>query len=161
MHGIQPEFVPVDDAQLGLEPSPNGGGHLLGHLLRFGQLLRVMGVDVSTGQVLDLVDALRLVPITQRSDFYHTCRALLVNRREDFLVFEQAFRLFWRADGEPSQPGDLESGAEVQRARLPATPSFKPETDSGGEGGQTGKPGQDDEGRDTGGREQQMIYSPD
>ncbi len=153
--------MPVKGAGPDFKADRDGGGHLLGHMLRFGQMLRVMGVDVSTGQILDLVEALQFVPITDHSDFYHTCRALLVNRREDLLVFDQAFHLFWRTDSETSQDGGLESGAEVKRARLPATPAFKPETEPGGDGSQAGKPNQDGEGNDAGGRDQQMIYSPD
>jgi len=155
-----PRQVPVEGAGLNFETGRNSGGHLLGHLLRFGQLLRVMGVEVSTGQILDLVEALEFVPITDHADFYHTCQALLVNRREDFLVFDQAFHLFWRTDSEASQDGGLESGAEVKRARLPARPAFKPDTDPGGDGSQVGKPDQDEEDNDTGERDQQMIYSP-
>ena len=153
--------VPVEGTGLSEGMDRDVGGHLLGHLLRFGQLLRVMGVDVSTGQVLDLVEALHFVPITEHSDFYHTCRSLLVNRREDFLVFDQAFHLFWRTEGEGSQDGGLESGAEVKRARLPATPAFRPDVEPGGDGSQSGKPDQDEQGSDRGGRDQRMIYSPD
>jgi uncharacterized protein len=96
------------------------GGYLLGHLLRFGQLLRIMGMDVSTRQVLDLVEALEHVPISQRVDFYHTCKALLVNRREDFLVFDQAFNLLWRLQDVPDEPGEVPVESRLKRLRLPS-----------------------------------------
>jgi uncharacterized protein with von Willebrand factor type A (vWA) domain len=101
--------------------SADDGGYLLGHLLRFGQLLRLMGVDVSTRQVLDLVEALEHVPIGSRSDFYNTCRALLVNRREDFLVFDQAFHVLWHSeDGEAEEGGGPAEGDRARRLRLPS-----------------------------------------
>jgi uncharacterized protein with von Willebrand factor type A (vWA) domain len=159
--GREPQLGFDAGGRLVTEPSSNGGGYLLGHLLRFGQLLRVMGVDVSTGQILDLVEALQYVPITDHFDFYHTCQALLVNRREDFLVFDQAFRLFWRVEGDSStQPAGHEAGAEAKRARLPAKPAFKPGTEMDGAGNQGGKPGQDED-ADRAGRDHHMIYSPD
>jgi uncharacterized protein len=97
------------------------GGYLLGHLLRFGQLLRVMGVDVSTRQILDLVEALEHVSIGSRSDFYCTCRALLVNRHEDFYVFDQAFEILWQMEGSEEQGGGGPSeGDRARRLRLPA-----------------------------------------
>jgi uncharacterized protein with von Willebrand factor type A (vWA) domain len=32
-----------------------------------------------------------------RDDFYWTLHAVLVNRREDHAVFDEAFRLFWKS----------------------------------------------------------------
>lgn len=151
----------VKGTELSAETGLIGGGHLLGHLLRFGQLLRLMGVDVSTGQILDLVEALEFVPITSRPDFYHTCQALLVNRREDFVVFDQAFHLFWRADSDGLREEGLDSGSRVKRARLPVTPAFKPDADPASGGNQSGKPGEDGDGSAHAGRDQPMIYSPD
>ena len=103
-----------------LDANGDIGGYLLGHVVRFGQLLRVMGIDVSTRQVLDLVEALEHVPISSRSDFYHTCRALLVNRREDFLVFDQAFAVLWQGEGADEQGGGPSIGDRAQRLRLPS-----------------------------------------
>ncbi len=74
-------------------PISNPRGYLLGHLLRFGQMLRLMGVAVSLRQVLDLVEATHHVPITEQLNFYCAARALLVNRREDLPVFDQALGL--------------------------------------------------------------------
>ncbi len=71
------------------------GGHLMTHLLAFGDLLREMGVAVSPGQVLALIDALTYVPITRREDFRAAARATLVLRREDLPIFDTAFEFFW------------------------------------------------------------------
>ena len=120
-------MIPAD----GLDGQADGG-YLLGHLLRFGQLLRVMGMDVSTRQVLDLVEALEHVPISQRVDFYHTCKALLVNRREDFLVFDQAFNLLWRLKESPPEEGGIPGESRLKRLRLPSTPQGEANDRDGG-----------------------------
>ncbi|NTW02762.1 MAG: VWA domain-containing protein [Oscillochloris sp.] len=72
------------------------GGHLMTHLLSFGYLLRETGVAVSPGQMLDLIEALRYVPITRREDFRAAARAILVLRREELPLFDIAFEFFWR-----------------------------------------------------------------
>jgi uncharacterized protein with von Willebrand factor type A (vWA) domain len=136
------------------------GGYLLGHLLRFGQLLRLMGVDVSTRQVLDLVEALEHVPIGRRSDFYHTCRALLVNRREDFLVFDQAFQILWQMEAAQEEGGGPEAGDRARRLRLPSQ-ALGSEGEEG-RGDQMAPATSDGEGE---GEESplapMMVYSPD
>lgn len=104
-----------------------GRGYLLGHILRFGRMLRLMGVAVSLRQVLDLVEATHYVPITEPLNFYCAARALLVNRREDLAVFDQAFEIFWRSINQP-QSGRKRSGAG-KRARLPGEPDAGPPGD--------------------------------
>ena len=70
--------------------------HLADNLLVFGRLLREAGLDVHMGRMLDLLKALPLVDLGSRDDVYHTCRTLLVHRREDLPAFDRAFELFWR-----------------------------------------------------------------
>jgi uncharacterized protein with von Willebrand factor type A (vWA) domain len=84
-------------------PTPAGqpaGGQFVHNLLLFGRLLRGLGLDVNPGRMLDLLVGLGHVALGRRADFYHTARSLLVHRREDLALFDQAFHLFWRA---PSQ----------------------------------------------------------
>ena len=38
-----------------------------------------------------------------REDVYHTCRALLVHRRDDLAMFDRAFASFWRIHGDGLQ----------------------------------------------------------
>ena len=70
---------------------------LLANLLAFGRLLRRLGLDVHPGRMLDVAEALQHVDIRVRDEVYHTCRALLVHRHEDFAVFDRAFDAFWRS----------------------------------------------------------------
>ena len=69
--------------------------HLADNLLVFGRLLRALGLDVHMGRMLDVLKALQLVDIASREEVYHTCRTLLVHRREDLATFDRAFDLFW------------------------------------------------------------------
>ena len=74
----------------------SAGGHLLRNLVLFGRVLRGLGLDVNPGRVIDLVQALQHVQIGIKSDFYHAARALLVHRRDDVALFDEAFEMFWQ-----------------------------------------------------------------
>lgn len=95
------------------------GGYLLVHLLRFGDLLRLMGVETSLRQMLDLMDALEFVPISRRVDFYYAAQSLLVTRREDLPIFDQAFALFWGLVRDESPSAETEA-REKKQPRLPS-----------------------------------------
>jgi uncharacterized protein with von Willebrand factor type A (vWA) domain len=115
-----------------------------------------MGVDVSTRQVLDLVEALEHIPISSRSDFYNTCRALLVNRREDFLVFDQAFQILWQMEDADEDGGGPSPGDRARRLRLP---SQKVAQNGEPGGGQQAMPGEA-EGEEETTQTPMMVYSP-
>jgi uncharacterized protein with von Willebrand factor type A (vWA) domain len=70
---------------------------LLKNLVRFGRLLRSVGLDAGPAQVIDLAAALEYIDVGKRDDFYHAARALFVHRRADLAQFDLAFRLFWQA----------------------------------------------------------------
>src|SRR5688572_12125289 len=67
----------------------------LPNLLVFGRLLRSAGLEVHMGRMLDVAEALPLVDLGSRDEVYHTCRTLLVHRREDLAAFDRAFAVFW------------------------------------------------------------------
>lgn len=75
------------------------GRNLVRNLVLFGRLLRGLGLDVNPGRVIDLTNALNHINIGQKQDFYHTARSLLVHKRDDIPLFNQAFDLFWRKHG--------------------------------------------------------------
>ncbi len=79
-------------------------GALFHNLVLFGRVLRGLGLDVNPSRVLDVFHALRHIEIGRRPDFYYTLRSLLVHRREDQPLFDQAFTLFWRA---PRERGEM------------------------------------------------------
>ncbi|MFN8442020.1 MAG: VWA domain-containing protein [Caldilineaceae bacterium] len=84
-------MIPDDSSPL---PS---GGNLLRNALLFGRLLRSLGMEVTPTQVVDVVDSLSHIHIGNRTDFKNGLRALLVNRREQIPLFDEAFDLFWIA----------------------------------------------------------------
>jgi hypothetical protein len=85
------------------------------NILLFGRLLRVLGLEVHVGRLLDVVEALQYVDLGQRADVYHACRSLLVHRREDLSTFDRAFDAFWRRD-RPLLPQPPESVSDLVEA---------------------------------------------
>ncbi|HEX7680120.1 MAG TPA: VWA domain-containing protein, partial [Thermoanaerobaculia bacterium] len=70
-------------------------GALLHNLVLFGRILRRLGMDVHPGRLADLVAALEVVSIRNRSDFQAAARSLLVHRHEDLARFDEAFEAFF------------------------------------------------------------------
>src|SRR4029079_11356359 len=71
-------------------------GRLAANLMHFARTLRAAGLPVGPGKVIDAVDAVASVGITNRSDFYWTLHAIFVNRPDQRQLFDQAFHVFWR-----------------------------------------------------------------
>ena len=94
-------------------------GHLFHNLVHFGRLLRDLGLDAQAGRTLDVAEALRHVDIGRRSDFYHTLQTLLVRRAQDLQVFDEAFRVFWRAPRGERTTTDLRALGERRRFAPP------------------------------------------
>src|SRR5450759_1494182 len=94
-------------------------GALLRNLLLFGRVLRSMGLDVNPGRMIDLVTALQFISIGSRSEFYHAARSLLVHRREDIAIFDEAFEVFWRSRAGAPTSLDLRALGEKRRQRRP------------------------------------------
>jgi uncharacterized protein len=77
---------------------------LVENLLVFGRILRRAGIDVHPGRLVDVVDALGHVNLGSRDEVYHTCRSLLVHRREQIGIFDRAFAAFWREHEDERAP---------------------------------------------------------
>jgi uncharacterized protein with von Willebrand factor type A (vWA) domain len=93
--------------------------HLLDHVLAFGRLLRQFGVAVDPAQMLDLLAALEYVEIGRREDVYLTCRAVLVRRREDLPVFDEAWTFFWASQRQDNSAGMALPGSRVKELHIP------------------------------------------
>jgi uncharacterized protein with von Willebrand factor type A (vWA) domain len=72
------------------------GGRLAENIVHFARALRAAGIPVGPGAVLDALAAVAAAGVTTREDFYWTLHAVLVKRHEHSLLFEQAFRIFFR-----------------------------------------------------------------
>jgi uncharacterized protein len=83
-----------------LNPSPQGRGEKVGALSQniayFARALRAAGLPVGPGAVLEALAAVEAVRIGTRQDFYWTLHAVFVKRHEHSILFDQAFRIFWR-----------------------------------------------------------------
>jgi uncharacterized protein with von Willebrand factor type A (vWA) domain len=74
-------------------------GRLAENIVYFARALRAAGIPVGPGAVLDALAALRTAQVGAREDFYWTLHAVLVKRHEHSLLFDQAFRIFFRHRG--------------------------------------------------------------
>jgi len=93
--------------------------YLLQNLVRFGRVLRDLGLDVPAGRILDVARALEHVDIGRRREFHAALRCLLVHRVQDLPVFDEAFRLFWRRRGGDRTQLDLRALGEERRFGAP------------------------------------------
>lgn len=72
-------------------------GRLADNIVYFARTLRKAGLRVGPAAVADAIEAVKIAGIGSREEFYWTLHAVLVSRREDHPVFDEAFRLFWRS----------------------------------------------------------------
>jgi uncharacterized protein with von Willebrand factor type A (vWA) domain len=74
-------------------------GRLAENILYFARALRAAGIPVGPGAVLDALEALSVARVGTRDDFYWTLHAVFVKRHEHTVLFDQAFRIFFRKRG--------------------------------------------------------------
>ncbi len=75
---------------------PSAHGHLGDNIMHFARVLRTAGVPIGPDRVIDATRALEVTGITRRDDFYWTLAAVFIDKREQFEIYDQAFRMFWR-----------------------------------------------------------------
>jgi hypothetical protein len=78
-------------------------GHLAENIVYFARALRAAGIPLGPRSVIDALAAVRAAGLRRRDDFYWTLHAVFVKRHEHFLLFDQAFRLFFRKRDELEQ----------------------------------------------------------
>jgi uncharacterized protein len=74
-------------------------GRLAENILYFARALRAAGIPVGPGAVLDALEALGVARVGDREDFFWTLHAVFVKRHEHSILFDQAFRIFFRKRG--------------------------------------------------------------
>ncbi|HEX2018207.1 MAG TPA: VWA domain-containing protein [Aurantimonas sp.] len=72
-------------------------GRLADNIVYFARALRKAGLKIGPAATVDAIEAVKVAGLSSRDDFYWTLHAVLVTRREDDAVFDEAFRLFWRS----------------------------------------------------------------
>ena len=115
-------------------------GYILHNLLLFGRLLRRLGLDVHVGRMLDVVNVVQDMGLTRKSDFRFALRTLLVHRRDDLPLFDEAFDVFWRQRKDPKSTMDLRSMGEGRRYRQPEVGPPPQGRASNGSNGDTDEP---------------------
>jgi uncharacterized protein with von Willebrand factor type A (vWA) domain len=97
------------------------GGRLADNLVHFARALRVAGIPVGPGAVLDALAAVESAGIGARADFYWILHAIFVKRHEHSPLFDQAFRIFFRR----------RTGLDQLSADMPAQPAPEKEPPAG------------------------------
>ena len=100
---LPPPVPPSDAPRASVFLASRGGEHVAGRLaeniLYFARALRAAGIPVGPGAVIDALGALRAAGIGERQDVYWTLHAVFVKKHEHSILFDQAFRLFFRRRG--------------------------------------------------------------
>src|SRR5258707_2942190 len=103
-----------------LEAEPASGGVLAQNIAHFARALREAGIPLGPGAVLDALAAVEAAGIGDREDFYTTLHAVFVKKHEHSLLFDQAFRIFWR------RRGYIEKLIAMLSPRAPSQSEVKP-----------------------------------
>ncbi|HEX4410083.1 MAG TPA: VWA domain-containing protein [Xanthobacteraceae bacterium] len=74
-------------------------GRLAENILYFARALRAAGIPVGPGAVIDALEAVKAAGVGTREDFYWTLHAVFVKRHEHSILFDQAFKIFFRRRG--------------------------------------------------------------
>lgn len=98
--------------------------HLLHNLVVFTRLLRHLGIRVSATQVHDFAHALKFIDVGARREFKDAARCILVTRREDLRLFEQAFDWFWKRRDYSIAPRRAAAAIAPAFAKPPASQRF-------------------------------------
>ena len=81
------------------EQGARSDGRLAENIVYFARALRAAGIPVGPGAVLDALEAVKAAGVGTLDDFYWTLHAVFVKRHEHSLLFNQAFRIFFRRRG--------------------------------------------------------------
>src|SRR5260370_7035208 len=74
-------------------------GRLGENIVYFARALRAAGIPVGPGAVLDALAAVKVAGVGERADFYWTLHAVFVKKHEHSVLFDQAFKIFFRRRG--------------------------------------------------------------
>jgi uncharacterized protein with von Willebrand factor type A (vWA) domain len=74
-------------------------GRLAENIVYFARALRAAGIPLGPRSVLDALEAVRAAGVGTKDDFYWTLHAVFVKRHEHSMLFDQAFKIFFRKRG--------------------------------------------------------------
>jgi len=96
-------------------------GRLAENIVYFARALRAAGIPVGPGAVLDALEAVKAAGVGTRDDFYWTLHAVFVKRHEHSVLFDQAFRIFFR------RRGYIDQLLAMMLPQAPSAPSQPPQ----------------------------------
>ena len=114
---------------------------LTANLVNFGRVLRVAGLDVTAGRLIDAARSLALVGPASSEDIRAALRTNLIAEHSQIATFDLLFDLYWRSsDADPpglqvvreddrQVPPAADDGPRELVAALPC-PAYQPETDN-------------------------------
>ena len=79
--------------------SSDASGKLAENILYFARALRDAGLPVGPRNVLDAIEAVEAIGIGEKRDFHAALHAVFVRKHEQSIVFDHAFRIFWKKRG--------------------------------------------------------------
>lgn len=88
---------------------------LLGRVVAFTRSLHSAGVEVNSGNLIDLCQSITHINLGNRNDFYAAARATLVSRFDDIEMFDQVFNAFWAVN---TQMFEVEVPQEIDDSDL-------------------------------------------
>lgn len=94
-------------------------------LMTFGRLCKASGLGATPARMIDVFRSLGAIDLARRNDFRLTLRANLASSREEEMLFDRLFRIYWEgehtADYEPAEY-DLEPREDDQNKEIPEEP---------------------------------------
>ncbi|MBA4610533.1 VWA domain-containing protein [Stappia taiwanensis] len=79
--------------------APSPGGRIADNIVHFARTLRKAGLPVGPASVVDAVRAVELAGIRSREDLYWTLHAVFVRKHDHRVIFDEAFRIYWKSRG--------------------------------------------------------------
>lgn len=100
-------------------------GYFADNIVYFARALREAGMRFGPASVKDAIEAVLATGLGRRDDFYWTLHAVLVNRHEDHVTFDEAFHRFWKSrdlaerilSAEPDNSEAAPRGVETRTSR--------------------------------------------
>lgn len=80
-----------------LPPVQPGAGRFADNIVYFARVLRKAGLKPGPGAVADAIEAVKAIGMGSRVEFHAALSCVFVKRHEDQMVFDEAFRIFWRS----------------------------------------------------------------
>ena len=86
-------------------------------IVTFGRLLRSGGVKVGTAEIINAIEAVELVGITDKDVFKWALRGTLITRHENVLFFNWLFDTFWQDPGRTGKVAALLKQLAARKAQ--------------------------------------------